>query len=187
MKGQCKKIIVSFSKSVALMIGLFCICYLVCDIYGLSKDMVQYESNALNQEEQAEEQKLFDAMNINIHVHLQFQQAGGGYKAIPLEKVTVTAYNNLVAQTNSQPNIGASNRKVFEGSVAVSRDILRDYKVKYGDILCLKKRKECFFIEDTMNKRYDGTNGKRVDIFMYSKEKALNVHTEDTAIILQQL
>ena len=128
----------------------------------------------------------FDVMSINIPVHLEFQQHGGGYRYIPIESVKVTAYNNLTEQTNNQPNIGASTRKVFEGSVAVSRDILRDYKVKYGDILCLRQRGTCFFIEDTMNKRYDGDNGKHVDIFMYSKESARKVNYIDSAVILQQ-
>ena len=133
-----------------------------------------------------EEQTPFDAMNVNIQVHMRYQATGGGYTVIPLQNVKVTAYNNLVEQTNEQPNIGASNRKVFEGSVAVSRDILRDYKVKYGDILCLQKRNQCYFIEDTMNKRYDGKDGMHVDIFMYSKEEALKVNELDSAVVLQQ-
>lgn len=133
------------------------------------------------------DKKPFDNVVVSIPVYMKFTPEGGGYKYIPVHGVKVTAYNNLPEQTNEQPNIGASNRKVFEGSVAVSRDILRDYKVKYGDILCLELRNKCYFIEDTMNKRYDGENGKRVDIFMYSKSKAFTVNHYDNAVIFQQL
>lgn len=129
----------------------------------------------------------FVPFEITIPVRLEFSADGGGFKEIAIKGAKITAYNNLPEQTNEQPNIGASMRKVFEGSCAVSRDILRDYKVHYGDILCIKQTKECYFIEDTMNKRYDGDNGKRVDIFMYSKSRALTTAFKSDIIILQQL
>ena len=129
----------------------------------------------------------FIPMEIEIPVHLKFSKDGGGFKMLSISHTRVTAYNNLPAQTNNQPNVGASNRKVFVGSCAVSRDILRDYKVKYGDILCIQKNRQCYFIEDTMNKRYDGENGKHVDIFMYDLEEAKRVNFVSDIVILQQL
>ena len=52
------------------------------------------------------------------------------------------------------------------------------------------KTEKCYIIEDTMNKRYDNRinpgNGHRVDIFMYSKEKALKVNFKTDMLLIKQ-
>ena len=128
---------------------------------------------------------------VTIPVKFKYEAKGGGFTVTNIGEVTVTAYNNLPEQTNSKPNIGASNRKVFEGSIALSRDILSAYNVKYGDVACLTAEGKCYIVEDTMNKRYDNTispaSGWRADIFMYSKEEALKVNFKSDLMLIKQL
>lgn len=132
-----------------------------------------------------------EEMDVEIHVRLHYDTKYGGFQVTTIPDVRVTAYNNLPNQTNDQPNIGASNRKVFEGSIALSRDILRDYKVRYGDVACISENGQCYIVEDTMNKRYDTKNspalGRRADIFMYDYEEALRVNFKTNIIIIKQL
>lgn len=80
--------------------------------------------------------------------------------------VTVTAYNPVEEQTDSDPLIAASMRKVREGTVAVSRDLFDQ-----GWVFGKKIRIEglgIFEINDLMNKRYT----KRVDVFMWDEGQA---------------
>ena len=132
----------------------------------------------------------FTKLVVDIPIHYEYTPNGGGYTVHTVEDLKVTAYNNLPEQTDDTANIGASNRKVYEGSVAVSRDLIRKYSIKYGDVICLFKTDTCYKIEDTMNKRYDNEvnpgNGNRVDIFRYSKEEALKTNFKTNAIIIQQ-
>lgn len=132
-----------------------------------------------------------EEMDIEIPVRLHYNSKHGGFQVTTIPNVRVTAYNNLPEQTNDQPNIGASNRKVFEGSIALSRDILRDYNVRYGDVACVSAKGQCYIVEDTMNKRYDTKNspalGRRADIFMYDHEEALKVNLKTDIIIIKQL
>ena len=99
---------------------------------------------------------------------------------VVIEDVRVTAYNNEPGQTDTTPNIMASGRYVYEGAVALSRDLLAKHKVKWGDLVCLENPGSCYIVEDTMNARYDNRvtegSGNRVDIFLFSKDQALKVN-----------
>ena len=154
--------------------------------------IVYYTKSALDYRKQHMHSKYqnFTKLVIDIPIHVEYTIAGGGYTVHTIEGVRVTAYNNLPEQTSSTPNIGASNRKVYEGSVAVSRDLIREFNIRYGDKICLFKTEKCYIIEDTMNKRYDNRinpgNGHRVDIFMYSKEKALKVNFKTDMLLIKQ-
>lgn len=80
--------------------------------------------------------------------------------------VTVTAYNPVEEQCDSDPLIAASMRKVREGTVAVSRDLFDQ-----GWVFGKKIRIEglgIFEINDLMNKRFT----KRVDVFMWDESEA---------------
>lgn len=104
-------------------------------------------------------------------------------------EVTVTAYNNHKDQTDSTPNTMASGRHVYEGAIALSQDLLAEYKIKWGDVVCLQKPGLCYIVEDTMNSRYDNRvtpgSGNRADIFMFSREKALRTHYKTKLKILK--
>lgn len=176
-----KKFFAQFGRLIAtcLFVFGFMSILLYSDYNNIPQPIIQLEEN--------KHIDPFMPLEIDIPVHLSFSHDGGGFKSMSVNNAKITAYNNLPQQTNAQPNVGASNRKVFVGSCAVSRDILRDYKVKYGDVLCIKKTNKCYFIEDTMNKRYDGENGKRVDIFMYDLKEARETLLVSDIVILQQL
>lgn len=134
--------------------------------------------------------RLMNKIVVNIPTRFVYEISGGGYSVTTIEGLRVTAYNNLPEQSDSTPNIGASNRKVYEGSIALSRDVLADYKVNYGDVLCLLENNACYVVEDTMNARYDNNkkegSGYRADIFMYSKTSALKTNFISNAVLLKQ-
>jgi len=80
-----------------------------------------------------------------------------------------TAYNALVGQTDDTPNITASNKEIFPGVLALSRELISRYghggNIKYGDKVWVVVPMQ---VEDTMNKRWRG----RGDVYMMDYEKA---------------
>jgi len=90
-------------------------------------------------------------------------------KAARFIPVVVTAYNAVGAQTDSTPEITASNKRVKSGMVALSRDIEEEFNFRFGDTVVIKSL-GAFTFEDRMNKRWK----RRVDIFMPSEEAAKN-------------
>lgn len=83
-----------------------------------------------------------------------------------LGTVTATAYTPCIEETDSTPNITANGSQVFEGGIAISRD-LREY-LDFGDMIFIPELNKTFIINDIMNSRYK----KRVDIFMFNKTNA---------------
>jgi len=83
----------------------------------------------------------------------------------PVATVTVTAYNAEPAQTDADPNIAASMRRVRPGTIAVSRDLFDK-----GWVFGRKVRIEglgIFEVNDLMAARH----GKSIDIFMGSNQQ----------------
>ncbi|NQV16022.1 hypothetical protein HQ531_11240 [bacterium] len=80
-----------------------------------------------------------------------------------------TAYNALVGQTDDSPNITASNKEIFPGVLALSRELISRYgqggDIQYGDKVWVVVPMQ---VEDTMNKRWRG----RGDVFMMDYDKA---------------
>ena len=86
----------------------------------------------------------------------------------PVATVTVTAYNADPAQTDSDPEIAASMRRVRPGTVAVSRDLFNK-----GWVFGRKVRIEglgIYEINDLMAARHD----KAIDIFLGDNQKAMS-------------
>ena len=122
-------------------------------------------------------------------LHLE-QMAG-----VQIEHVTVTAYSPRVRETDDTPYITASNLRVAEGTVAVSRDLWRGGWAfgKKVFIECApgeKGRKEAkaglcgiFIIRDVMNQRFT----KRMDIFIHSTRKARAAGKRSRVVVLQFL
>ena len=81
-----------------------------------------------------------------------------------------TAYNALVGQTDDTPNITASNKEIFPGVLALSRELITRYghggNIQYGDKVWVVVPMQ---VEDTMNKRWRG----RGDVFMLDYDKAV--------------
>lgn len=105
------------------------------------------------------------------------------YEKIKLKSIRITAFNNISNQTDETPNIMASNRLVYEGAVAISRDIKNSYKLKFGDLIYIKKLHKYFVIEDLMNKKYKNS----VDVFMFSKEEALKFGVKKSDIVIYKI
>ncbi|WP_417876481.1 3D domain-containing protein [Winogradskyella sediminis] len=78
-------------------------------------------------------------------------------------KVTATAYNSLVYQTNSNPNITAFGDSLKPGMryLAVSRDLL-DSGLVYNTQVKIEGFDSLYIVKDKMNRRYYN----RIDIYM---------------------
>lgn len=84
----------------------------------------------------------------------------------PVSTVTVTAYNADPAQTDADPEIAASMRRVRPGTIAVSRDLFNK-----GWVFGRKVRIEglgIYEINDLMAARHD----KAIDIFIGGNQQA---------------
>ena len=81
--------------------------------------------------------------------------------------VTVTAYSARAEETNSEPWYTADMSLSRVGVLAVSRDILDEIGIEYGDTVILGDY-GMFKVHDTMNKRFY----RRVDILMGNKKAA---------------
>ena len=92
--------------------------------------------------------------------------------------VTVTAYNASSLQTDSTPMITASNIRVRSGICAVSRDIERRFKLKFGDIIHLENIGSCEF-QDRMHRR----KRKQVDLFMWEYKDAIEFGVQKSRLI----
>jgi len=93
--------------------------------------------------------------------------------------VSISAYNNLRSQTDDSPNIMANNQRVFHGAIALSRDLEKDFGLKFGDEIHLKDHGTYIFA-DRMNKRWT----RKVDIFMWSYSKAISFGLQKGTILL---
>lgn len=97
-----------------------------------------------------------------------------------LKNITVTSYNNHENQTDNTPNITATNRPVREGIVAVSRDLIKNGLIHYGDLVYIDCFEKWFIAEDTMNQRFE----KRLDVFLFDKKESLKINKKCNIEIL---
>jgi len=81
-----------------------------------------------------------------------------------------TAYNAMVSQTDDTPNITASNKEIFPGVLALSRELLKPYghggQIAYGDTVWVVLPLQ---VEDTMHSRWR----QRGDVFMLDYSEAI--------------
>ncbi|MCM1260641.1 MAG: 3D domain-containing protein [Staphylococcus sp.] len=89
-----------------------------------------------------------------------------------LKNITVTSYNNHENQTDSTPNVTATNRPIREGIVAASRDLFKSGQVHYGDLIYIDCFDKWYVVEDTMNQRFE----KRLDLFLFDKKESLKIN-----------
>ena len=84
-----------------------------------------------------------------------------------INEVLVTSYNPVKGQTDSTPDITASNDSVCGWTLALSRDMLQRYTptapYKFGDTVYVTFP---MVIKDTMNKRFSG----RADMLSFSRD-----------------
>lgn len=78
-------------------------------------------------------------------------------------EVKATAYNSVLSQTDSQPNIAAWGDTLKPGMkvIAVSRDLI-SIGLKHNTEVKLEGLPGIYFVKDKMNSRYR----KRIDLYM---------------------
>jgi len=128
-------------------------------------EFVDVEGASENSRIIAELQKSVDILDKSVAEALE--RAEYRVRNIRFVPVVVTAYNPVVAQTDSTPTITASNKRVRPGIVALSRDLEKEFGFKFGDTVVIEDHGS-FVFEDRMNKRWT----RRVDILMFSWEDA---------------
>ena len=104
-------------------------------------------------------------------------------KRIDISNITITSYNNEIQQCDDTPNIMASNRLVYEGAAAISRDLKKKYNIKYGDLVYIKVFDSFFVIEDTMNERIKNT----IDVFKFDKNESLKINFKNQDVIIYKV
>jgi 3D (Asp-Asp-Asp) domain-containing protein len=91
-------------------------------------------------------------------------------ETLVLGMLQVTAYRSVPQQTDDSPFYTSIGHKTHPYGIAVSQDLLKSGKVKYGDYLCVDTQ-GCYVVNDTMNPRHINS----VDIWVanYAAEKAI--------------
>jgi 3D (Asp-Asp-Asp) domain-containing protein len=95
--------------------------------------------------------------------------------------VKITAYSARACETDSTPNITASNKHVKVGYVALSRDLESDYNLRFGDKIHVYDI-GTFEFQDRMHRR----KKRQIDIFMHSTRKALKFGVQKGFIIINK-
>lgn len=96
---------------------------------------------------------------VNVYIPTKSQ----AYEIIKLDNLMCSYYTNIPEETDSTPNIMASGRVVYNGAIALSRDLIKKHKLNFGDLV--KVRGRYYVLEDTMNPKMKNW----VDIFTFSK------------------
>ena len=81
--------------------------------------------------------------------------------------VDVTAYSPTKRETDSTPFTTASNKRVKEGYIAISRDL--EAHLSFGDKVFIEGL-GIFEVQDRMNRRWK----HRIDLFFFDTKKAIN-------------
>ncbi|MFT6985914.1 MAG: 3D (Asp-Asp-Asp) domain-containing protein [Psychromonas sp.] len=91
------------------------------------------------------------------------------YAEVVTMKVSASAYNSTVKQTNSDPFIGAWGDRLVPGvkSIAVSRDLLKK-GLSHNSVVKIKGFDGKYVVKDKMNKRWKN----KIDIYMGLDKKA---------------
>lgn len=92
-------------------------------------------------------------------------------------KAKVTAYNSEICQTDDTPKLAAWNNPVYDGMIAVSRD-LEKLGLKRGCKIYIDGHE--FVIDDRMHKR----KKNQFDIWMKNKEDAENWGVQEKDVIV---
>jgi len=116
---------------------------------------------------------------LDKQVNKALDQAKERMRTVMLVPVVVTAYNPVASQTDSTPQITASNKRVKPGIVALSRDLEKELGFKFGDTVVIQGHGS-FVVEDRMNKRWT----RRVDILMFSRKAAKDFGVQSSHLML---
>ncbi len=84
--------------------------------------------------------------------------------------MTLTSYQPVAKQTDSSPTWTSIGDRTTKYGVAVSQDMLKDGRVKYGDTIYIEGY-GARVVNDCMNKRY--TNRVDLLVFTHAEEKRI--------------
>ena len=96
----------------------------------------------------------------------------------PVIPVTVTAYSPTEEECDSDPYITAYQKPVREGTIAISRDLEKEFGWRLGDKVHIAGL-GVFEVWDRMHPRWK----KRVDIFFHDTDKAVSFGIKQTQMI----
>ena len=159
---------------IIITVLILCAFYLV---YSISADVIALKIVGYDKA------NIINIIPQGTSINIAYNLEGVKYEKIPLNKVVITSYNNHANQTDSTPNIMASNRLVYEGAVAISRDLKTKYNLKWGDLIYIDTLQRYFVIEDLMNERFKN----RIDIFSFDKEWSLRLHLKSQRITIYKI
>ncbi len=93
--------------------------------------------------------------------------------------VTLTAYQPIASQTDSSPTWTSEGDRTSKHGCAVSQDLLRSGRVKYGDVLFVPGY-GYRVVNDTMNVRHHN----RVDLLVFTRKEEQAVGEKRTTVYL---
>lgn len=102
-----------------------------------------------------------------------------GYSIKEYDNIGLTYY--AVGEPTVPGTTGRSGRHVYLGSIAVSRDFIKQRRVDFGDIIWVKSTDQYYIVEDTMHQKYNN----RVDIFTDKMEVAQSGSSRTSIIIIR--
>jgi 3D (Asp-Asp-Asp) domain-containing protein len=127
----------------------------------------------------AELQRRVDMLDRRVNEALE--RAAYRMTMLTFVPVVVTAYNSIPTQTDSTPEITASNKRVSLGIVALSRDIEMEFGFRLGDPVFIVGL-GFFVFEDRMHKRW----ARRVDILMSSRRAAKEFGVKHSFLVIAE-
>lgn len=92
---------------------------------------------------------------------------------VALSTLTITSYRPVPDQTDNSPTWTSIGDRTTKYGVAVSQDLLKEKKVKYGDILLIEGI-GMKVVNDTMNIRHK----RHVDILVFTHKEEVKIGTQ---------
>ena len=173
-----------FEEVISKCLGAFILILIGFSVYLMA--MIVFTPKELNVPKEFSVHSKTPLVNVitqGTTINVAYNLHNVNYEEINLDKITITSYNNEVKQTDNTPNIMASNRLVYEGAVAISRDLKTKYNLKWGDLIYIDTLQRYFVIEDLMNERFKN----RIDIFSFDKEWSLRLHLKSQRITIYKI
>ena len=137
--------------------------------YGMKIEYTQDVKNLVSEKEKLESE--IDSLQTTLS---QVEHDIDHVSKVEISRIVATAYNSVPWQTNSEPFVTSSGESVQEGTLALSRDLIRAENqlmakmgfnpsgaYAYGDTVYVVYVKP-MVVHDTMNKRYRN----RADIWL---------------------
>lgn len=147
-------------------------------VFGMKSDYTQQVKSLVTKKRNLEQK--IDSLSAELG---GLEDNMGMLSQVRLSKIVATAYNSYPWQTNSEPFVTSSGAQVKDGTLALSRDLIRPENnlmhqmgfnpagaYTYGDTVFVIYVKP-MVVHDTMNRRYKN----RADIWLPGTKQDYNV------------